>query len=473
VDVLTAVTNIPYPGWLNPADNTWQIVASTLVGLMSLPGLAVLYGGLVRKKWIVNTMFMTFMAFSLTLIVWMLWGYNLAFGPASHLGATGSFWSNLIGHFTPLATAGSEQGQAVSGANSLIPFHFPTATLAYFQFVFAAITPILFLGGLVGRLKFKAWCLIVPLWITCVYCVNAKLLWGGGFFAIKGAVDFSGGYVIHLSAGIAAFVGAAILGPRRWQDRENAFPSNLMMVAVGAGILWLGWNGFNGGDPFYAGADAAAAVLNTNVATAVGLVTWVIWDMIGTKQKKPTFLGAINGMICGLVAITPSAGWVNGMGAIYVGLIASTIVWFAWNFISKLPPFNKVDDALGVIYTHGFAGLTGGLLVGIFADPGMVEYGVAGAHYKGAGSFFVDGVFYGHSWHQFWEQFLAAMWIIGWTAFATAVIFFFVKFVLRGLREDDETLAVGDLAIHDEEAFPEPTFGEPAESPSHTHADNV
>jgi len=473
VDVLTAVTNIPYPGWLNPADNTWQIVAATLVGLMSLPGLAVLYGGLVRKKWIVNTMFMTFMAFSLTLIVWMLWGYNLAFGPASHLGATGSFWSNLIGHFTPLATAGSEQGQAVSGANSLIPFHFPTATLAYFQFVFAAITPILFLGGLVGRLKFKAWCLIVPLWITCVYCINAKLLWGGGFFAIKGAVDFSGGYVIHLSAGIAAFVGAAILGPRRWQDRENAFPSNLMMVAVGAGILWLGWNGFNGGDPFYAGADAAAAVLNTNVATAVGLVTWVIWDMIGTKQKKPTFLGAVNGMICGLVAITPSAGWVNGMGAIYVGLIASTIVWFAWNFISKLPPFNKVDDALGVIYTHGFAGLTGGLLVGIFADPGMVEYGVAGAHYKGAGSFFVDGVFYGHSWHQFWEQFLAALWIIGWTAFATAVIFYFVKFVLRGLREDDETLAVGDLAIHDEEAFPEPTFGEPADSPSHTHADNV
>jgi Amt family ammonium transporter len=473
VDVLTAVTNIPYPSWLVPADNTWQLVAATLVGLMSLPGIAVLYGGLVRKKWIVNTMFMTFMAFSLTLVVWMLWGYNLAFGPAAHLGATGSFWSNLIGHFTPLATAGSEQGQAVSGANSLVPFHFPTATLAYFQFVFAAITPILFLGALVGRLKFKAWCLIVPLWITLVYCVDAKLLWGGGFFAIKGAVDFSGGYVIHLSAGVAAFVGAAILGPRRWQDKENAFPSNLMMVAVGAGILWLGWNGFNGGDPFYAGADAAAAVLNTNVATAVGLITWVFWDMVGTKQKKPTFLGAINGMICGLVAITPSAGWVNGAGAIYVGLIASTIVWFCWNFLSKVRPFSKVDDALGVVYTHGFAGLTGGLLVGIFADPNMVEYGVAGSHYKGAGSFFVDGWFYGHSFHQLWEQFLAALWIIGWTAFATAIIFYFVKFVLGGLREDDATLAIGDLAIHDEEAFPEPTFGEPVESPSHLHSDNV
>ena len=471
--MLTAVTNIPYPSWLNPADNTWQLVAATLVGLMSLPGIAVLYGGLVRKKWIVNTMFMTFMAFSITLVVWMLWGYNLAFGPASHFGATGSFWSNVIGHFTPLATSGSEQGQAVSGANTLIPFHFPTATLAYFQFVFAAITPILFLGALVGRLKFKAWLLIVPLWITLVYCVDAKLLWGGGFFAIKGAVDYSGGFVIHLSAGVAAFVGAAILGPRRWQDKENAFPSNLMMVAVGAGILWLGWNGFNGGDPFYAGADAAAAVLNTNVATAVGLITWVVWDMVASKQKKPTFLGAINGMICGLVAITPSAGWVNGAGAIYVGLIASTVVWFAWNFLSKCRPFSKVDDALGVVYTHGFAGLTGGLLVGIFADPGMVEYGIKGAHYKGAGSFFVDGWFYGHSFHQLWEQFIAALWIIGWTAFGTAIIFFFVKLVLGGLREDDATLAVGDLAIHDEEAFPEPTFGEPVDSPSHLHSDNV
>jgi Amt family ammonium transporter len=473
VDVLTAVTNIPYPSWLNPADNTWQLVAATLVGLMSLPGLAVLYGGLVRKKWIVNTMFMVFMAFSVTLVVWMLWGYNMAFGPAAHFGATGSFWSNFIGHFTPLATAGSEQGQAVSAANTLVPFHFPTATLVYFQFVFAAITPILFLGALVGRLKFKAWLLIVPLWITLVYCVDAKLLWGGGFFAIKGAVDYSGGYVIHLSAGVAAFVGALILGPRRWQDRENAFPSNLMMVAVGAGILWLGWNGFNGGDPFYAGADAAAAVLNTNVATAVGVITWVLMDMLFTKQKKPTFLGAINGMICGLVAITPSAGWVNGMGAIYVGLIASAIVWVAWNYVSKLPPFNKVDDALGVVYTHGFAGLTGGLLVGILADPHMTEYGVAGAHFKGAGGFAVDGWFYGHSFHQLWEQFIAALWIIGWTAFGTAVIFYFVKLVLGGLRETEEVLAIGDLAIHDEEAFPEPTFGEPTSSPSHTHSDNV
>ena len=471
--MLYAATNIPYPNWLNPADNTWQLMAATLVGLMSLPGLAVLYGGLVRKKWIVNTMLMVFTGFSLTLIVWLLWGYNMAFGTLSHFGPTGSFWSGFIGHFTPLSTASSEQNQAVSGANTLIPFHFPTATLAYFQFVFAAITPLLFVGALVGRLKFKAWLLIVPLWITLVYCVNAALLWGGGFFAQKGAVDYSGGYVIHLSAGVAAFVGAAIIGPRRWQDRENAFPSNLMMVAVGAGILWLGWNGFNGGDPFYAGIDAASAVLNTNVATAMGVITWLVLDMFLSKQKKPTFLGAINGMLCGLVAITPSAGWVNGTGALLVGLTSATIVWFAWNYLSRCRPFSKVDDAMGVVYTHGIAGLVGGLLVGLLADPRMTEYGVAGAHYKGAGAFSVGGWFFTHSFHQLWEQFIAALWIIGWTAFGTALVFYLVKFLLGGLREDEEVLAIGDISIHEEEAFPEPTFGEPLTTPSHTHRDNI
>ena len=459
--MLGATTIIPYPHWLNPGDNTWQMVSATLVGLMSLPGLAVAYGGLVRKKWIVNTMLMVFAGFSLTLVVWMLWGYNMAFGQLSHFGSTGSFWSGFIGHFQPLSTAGAEQGQAVSGANTLIAFHFPTATLAYFQFVFAAITPLLFLGGLLGRLKFKAWLLIVPMWITLVYCVNAALLWGGGFFAQKGAVDYSGGYVIHLSAGVAAFVGAAILGPRRWQDRENAFPSNLMMVAVGAGILWLGWNGFNGGDPFYAGIDAASAVLNTNIATATALLTWVAFDMLFTREHKPTFLGAINGMICGLVGITPSAGWVNGLGAICVGLICSAVVWVAWNYLSKVKPFSQVDDALGVVYTHGIAGLLGGLLVGIFADPGMTEYGVLGKTYDAAGSFSVGGWLYnGHSFHQLWEQFLAASWIIIYTGIVSAVLFYIVKFICRGLREKDEVLEVGDLAMHDEEAYPRETFAE-------------
>jgi Amt family ammonium transporter len=454
---------IPYPSWLNTGDNTWQLTAATFVGLMSLPGLAVLYGGLVQRKWVVNTMLMIFSGFSAVLVVWMLWGYNLGFGPAANLfGAHGTGWfANMWGQwFKPITSHFGEQNQAVSGANTLIPFHFPTATLAYFQFVFAAITPLLFCGSILGRMKFKAWLIFVPLWTTFVYTIDAKLLWGGGFLAEHGAVDYSGGYVIHLSAGISGFVAAAIVGPRLLRDRRHGVPNNLLLVAVGAGILWLGWNGFNGGDPYYAGVDAAAAVLNTNVATAVGLLTWMLMDWWFTKSKKPTFLGAINGMICGLVGITPSAGWVDGLGAIFVGLICAAVVWCAWNYLPKIRPFSKVDDALGVIYTHGIAGLLGGLLVGILADPGMITYGVSGKNYAGPGGFEVGGWFYTHSFHQLWEQFLAAVWVISWSAFGTAVLLYGVKFICRGLREKDEVLEIGDVAIHDEEVYPQETFAE-------------
>ena len=241
--------------------------------------------------------------------------------------------------------------------------------------MFAAITPLLFMGSVLGRIKFSAWCLLVPLWSTFVYSVDAFLLWGGGYFAQEGALDFSGGYVIHMSAGVSGFVAAWVLGPRLLRDRQHAIPNNLVMAAVGAGILWLGWNGFNGGDPYYAGADAAAAVVNTNLATATGVLVWIAMDAWLSKEKKPTFLGGVNGMICGLVGITPCAGWVNGQGAIYVGAICTVVVWVAWNYLSKVRPFSKVDDALGVIYTHGIAGFLGGLLLGVFGDPSMIEYG--------------------------------------------------------------------------------------------------
>ncbi len=473
--MLAAAVTTPYPSWLNPGDNTWQLTAATLVGLMSLPGLAVLYGGLVQRKWVINTMLMMFSGFSAVLVVWMLWGYNLGFGPASDLfGAKGTGWfANMWGSWQPIVTHYGEQNQAVSGANTLIPFHFPTATLAYFQFVFAAITPLLFCGSILGRMKFKAWLLFVPLWTTFVYSVDAKLLWGGGFLAQHGAVDYSGGYVIHLSAGVSGFVAAAIVGPRLLRDRRHGVPNNLLLVAVGAGILWLGWNGFNGGDPYYAGVDAASAVLNTNVATAVGLLTWMLFDWWFSKAKKPTFLGAINGMICGLVGITPSAGWVDGYGAILVGFICSALVWVAWNFLVKVKPFSKVDDALGVIYTHGIAGLLGGLLVGFLADPGMIQYGVghldkAGqvlgnsnfTNIGGGEGFSVDGYFYGGGFHQLWEQFLAAVWVICWSAAVTAILLMIVKLVCRGLREKDEVLEIGDVAIHDEEVYPQETFAE-------------
>ena len=314
-----AVVPVPYPSWLNTGDNTWQIVAATFVGLMSLPGLAVLYASIVQKKWAVNVLAMMFAGFSLVLIAWVLWSYKMGFGATSigggvHNGVqtqlTGVGWvkhffENFVGKPGQITNSVGEQGQAVSAANTAIPFHFPTTTLAYFQFVFAAITPLLFLGSVLGRIKFSAWCLLVPLWSTFVYGVDAFLLWGGGYFAQEGSLDFSGGFVIHMSAGVSGFVAAWVLGPRLPRDRQHAIPNNLVMAAVGAGILWLGWNGFNGGDPYYAGADAAAAVVNTNLATAVGVVVWMAMDAWFSKPKKPTFLGGVNGMICGLVGITP------------------------------------------------------------------------------------------------------------------------------------------------------------------------
>jgi Amt family ammonium transporter len=392
----------------------------------------------------------------------------------AHVGWVKHFFENLVGKPGQITNAANEQGQAVSAANTVIPFHFPTVTLAFFQFVFAAITPLLFLGSVIGRIKFSAWCLLVPLWSTFVYAIDAFLLWGGGYFSQEGSLDFSGGFVIHMSAGVSGFVAAWVLGPRLLRDRQHALPNNLVMAAVGAGILWLGWNGFNGGDPYYAGADAAAAVINTNLATAVGVLVWMVMDAWLTRARKPTFLGGVNGMICGLVGITPCAGWVNGWGAIAVGAICSGIVWIAWNYLSKVRPFSKVDDALGVVYTHGIAGLTGGMLLGIFGDPNMIEYGCGtlgvngqvinttvqqyAATSKSCTPFSVSGLMYTGSAHQLWQQFRAAVFVILWSALATFILMKLIGLVLRGVRYKDETLEVGDLAIHDEEAFPEETI---------------
>ena len=487
---LAAAVPVPYPSYVNTGDNTWQIVAATFVGLMSLPGLAVLYASIVQKKWAVNVLAMMFAGFSLVLVAWVLWSYKMGFGATSlgggvhngvqtqlsGVGWVKHFFDNMVGKPGQITNAASEQSQAVSAANTVIPFHFPTTSLAYFQFVFAAITPLLFMGSVLGRIKFSAWCLLVPLWSTFVYAIDAFLLWGGGYFAQEGALDFSGGYVIHMSAGVSGFVAAWILGPRLRRDRQHALPNNLVMAAVGAGILWLGWNGFNGGDPYYAGVSAASAVVNTNLATAVGVLVWMGMDAWLTKAKKPTFLGGVNGMICGLVGITPCAGWVNGWGAILVGAICSALVWFAWNYLSKVRPFSKVDDALGVVYTHGIAGLTGGLLLGVFGDPNMLEYGcgtldkagqvvgTSAAAYastsKSCTPFSVSGLMYTGSFHQIWEQLRAALWVIAWSAVVTFLLMHLIRIVLRGLRYKDEVLEIGDLAIHDEEAFPQERFAE-------------
>ena len=402
----------PYPSWLSSGDNSWQMTAATLVGLMSIPALAVLYGGLVQKKWAMNTVIMVFATFGLTLIAWVLWAFKMGFGTP--------LISTFVGDPRTVLGAAAEQGQAnIPLLNGLMPaFRFPESSLVYFQFVFAAITPILFIGSVIGRISLKAWMIFVPLWITFAYAVNAFMLWGGGYWAGKGALDFSGGYVIHLAAG-------------------------------GAGILWLGWNGFNGGDPYFASQDAGAAVINTNLATAVAMMTWILMDMFLGKEKKATFLGGVNGLICGLVGITPAAGYVNGLGAIVIGLVCSSVVWVAWYTLPKYVwPFNKVDDALGVVYTHGIAGLFGGLLVGLLADPKMIEYLGLGKNPSISGA----GLFYGHP-KQLAIQAGAALTIIVWDSAVTFVLLKGIGLFVK-LRIPDEDLEIGDIAVHGEEAYP-------------------
>src|ERR1035437_3496811 len=451
-----------YPHWLNPGDNSWQLTAATLVGLMSVPGLVVLYGGVMQKRWSVNSMMLAFVAFALVLLMWVLYGYNMGFGHPMHIFGQkgGSFLGNFLGKPGPVLNHHALQGQAkIPNLGPAGVLDFPKSSLVYFQFVFAAITPILMLGSVLGRVNFKAWIPFVALWMTCVYCIDAFLIWGGGYFAHHGAIDYSGGYVIHLSAGVSGFVAAAVIGPRLARDREIDAPNNLAMVALGAGLLWLGWNGFNGGDPYFAGANASAAILNTNLSTAVAFLVWVMWDY--ATKRKPSMIGSVNGMIVGLVVITPAAGFVNGYGAMALGAIGSTLVYVAHNYVSRLRPFRNVDDTLGVIYTHGFAGLMGGLLVAVFADPKMLVYLGIG---KGSG-FSATGLISGN-WILLKWQALTALFVICWSAIGTFVLLKIVgRFV--SLRMSEEDMEAGDVAVHGHEVYPSdvPSLALPTGSP--------
>ena len=439
---------IPAPTYLNSGDTAWQLTAATFVGLQSIPGLAILYGGLVKKKWALNSAVMCFYAFSIVLLCWVLWGYNMSFGAPAILGP--GILGAIVGlpHFALGPDAIIGQGNIPLAASGMPPLRFPGSAMIYFQFVFAAITPILIAGSVFARMNFKAWMIFVPAWSSLVYTVGAFSLWGGGWLSQLGAVDYSGGYVIHLAAGISGFVAAAVVGPRLFADRHEFEPNNLIMALAGAGILWLGWNGFNGGDPYFANADAAAAVLNTNVTTATALLCWLVLDMFATG--KPNAVSMINGMIAGLVGITPAAGYVNTGGAILIGLCAGIIPWLTLNKIGQLNFMKKVDDTFSVLHTHGVAGLVGGLCVGLFADPNMLEYLSTD---KKTPAVSVGGLFWGGGWTQFIHQAQAAAFIIVYDAIATFIILKVISLIVP-LKASQPEMEDGDLAIHGIDPIP-------------------
>jgi Amt family ammonium transporter len=430
---------VPSPTWLNEGDNAWQMAAATFVGLQSIPGLTVLYGGIVKKKWAINSAFMSMYAFASVLVVWVLFDYNMAFGPQ---------WFPFLGMPGLATSAAFTLGQATvpAAAAGMPGLAFPMATLMYFQFVFAAITVIILAGSVLGRMNFTAWMIFCPVWMTLVYTVGAFSLWGGGWLATLGVADFSGGYVIHLAAGASGFTAAWVLGPRLQADRDHFPPNSLLVTLVGAGILWIGWNGFNGGDPYFANADAGAAVLNTNTATAVGLLVWTLMDKMA--YGKPSVLGAVNGMIAGLVGITPCAGYVDGTGAIIVGVCAGIIPWLSMNKFQKLGFMQKVDDTLGVFSTHGVAGLMGGLLTGILANPAMLQY--IGTD-KDAPGVSITGLMYGNA-NQLLLQAEGAAFIIVYNVILTFIILKVIS-IFVSLRMDEATLKVGDDAVHGETAY--------------------
>ncbi|HVD02431.1 MAG TPA: ammonium transporter [Candidatus Dormibacteraeota bacterium] len=442
---------VPAPDWLNSGHTAWQLTAATLVGLMSVPGLAILYAGLMKRKWALNSALMVLYAFGATLVVWTLWGYKMSFGsPATDV-------LHFIGIPGTILSPNDLEGQAVIPLlKGAIPnLQFPLSTLAYFQFVFAAITVILLAGAVLGRFSFRAWMIFVPVWITVVYSVNAFSLWGGGWLGVMpswlsgiagaGAVDYSGGYVIHVGAGISGIVAAWVIGPRLLADRTDNRPSNVIAAVTGAGLLWLGWNGFNGGDPYFAGADASAAIMNTNLAAGTAMIVWMFLDVF--VVGKPSAGGMINGMVAGLVAITPAAGYVDGYGALAIGVAAGIVPFFSFNYLVKIPPFNRIDDTLGVLHTHLIAGAVGGLMVGLLADPNVIVYPGTGKTASAA----ITGLFFGN-WQQFVAQVIALLFILVFDGLVTFVLLKLIS-LLVPLRMTPAQLEIGDEAIHGDAAY--------------------
>lgn len=398
---------------LDTGDTAWMIVATAFVMLMTLPGLAIFYGGMAKRKDTLNTIAMSFVTYCIVSVLWVLYGYSLAFNTDI---------SGIIGSPSKILL----QGVDVKSLQGTIP----EFIFVVFQLTFAAITVALISGSYIERIKFSAWVIFSILWMSLVYVPIAHWVWGGGFLAKLGALDFAGGTVVHINAGIAGLVGALLLGKRK---DISLIPSNLPMVVIGAGLLWFGWFGFNAGSAVASNGLAAAAFLNTNTATAMAALSWMLTEWL--HAKKPTLLGLASGAVAGLVAITPAAGFVNVIGAILIGILAGVIPYF---MVAVVKHKLGYDDALDVFGIHGIAGILGAILTGVFADPSINEAG--------------KGLLYGNP-GQVFIQIVA----VGTTILYDAVLTFIILVVVRilvGLKVKEEEEIVGlDRSQHGENAY--------------------
>ncbi len=402
---------------LNAADTAWMMVSSVLVLFMTLPGLALFYAGLVRTKNVLSVLMQCFAIAAVVSIAWMLLGYTLAFGDGGSVNA----WIGGLGN----ALLAAVQVDTLKGT-------IPETVFVMFQLTFAIITPALVVGGFAERMKFSSMLLFSVLWVFFVYVPIAHWVWGGGWLQTRGLLDFAGGTVVHINAGVAALVAALVIGSRRGFPQTPMLPHNLTLTVAGASMLWVGWFGFNAGSALTSGGSAGMAMLVTHVGAAAGVCAWSFFEWV--RFKKPSVLGATTGMVAGLGTITPASGYVGPIGALIIGLAAGTACFFATQYMKRVL---KIDDSLDVFSVHGVGGTLGTLSAAIFT-------GVLG----GVG--YAQGMTMGS---QFAVQLLGVVATIVWCGVITWVLLKIVDTVL-GLRVSAEEETQGlDVVLHNESGY--------------------
>jgi ammonium transporter, Amt family len=400
---------------MDTGSTAWMITATVLVILMTVPGLALFYGGLVRTKNMLSVLMQVFVTFSLLSVLWVCLGYSLAFseGNAIFGGLSKAFLSGV----TP------------DSINGVIPEY----VFLTFQLTFASITPALIVGGFAERIKFSAVLWFMALWLLLVYAPIAHMVWGGGYLATLGAKDFAGGTVVHINAGIAALVGCLVLGKRIGYGKEAMPPHSLTMTMIGASLLWVGWFGFNVGSELAVDGVAGLVLVNTQVATAAAVLGWMFIEWM--VKGKPSMLGAASGAVAGLVAITPACGFVGPMGAIILGIIAGVVCFWA---VTSLKRMFGYDDSLDVFGVHGIGGIVGAILTGVLMSKDLGGVGYA------------EGVTMGG---QLWNQIVAVAVTIVWCGIISLILYKIIDMVI-GLRVTEDKEREGlDITEHGETAY--------------------
>jgi Amt family ammonium transporter len=401
---------------INSGDTAWMLTSTALVLLMTIPGLALFYGGMVRKKNVLATVMQSFAITCLVTIIWFVVGYSLAFTDG---GSMNSYIGGLSRFFLKDMGVGA------------ISYTIPESVFMMFQMTFAIITPALIAGAFADRMKFSAMLWFVGLWSILVYSPIAHWVWGGGFLGGLGVLDFAGGTVVHINAGVAGLVSALVLGKRIGTGHDNMAPHNLVLSLIGASLLWVGWFGFNAGSELAADGRAGFAMLTTQVATAAAALAWMFAEWIA--RGKPSVLGILSGAVAGLVAITPASGWVDATGALVIGLVAGIICFWA---VVWLKPLLGYDDSLDAFGVHGVGGFVGAILTGVFAVSAVGGEGKSG---------WIDGNF-----GQIWIQFEGTIATIVWSGVVSFILLKIIDVVI-GLRVTKEVEVEGlDINLHGE-----------------------